>query len=83
MNYRNGTKPKGRPVFVFSAHIPLKPEHGLFGRHGPYGTENARDLLSVRIFSITFGTSDSSEDGFVNFAGENLVNFSNTGKAQI
>jgi hypothetical protein len=47
--------------------IPLKREYGLYGLHGLYGTENARELLSVRIFCFTFGTSDSSEDGFVNF----------------
>jgi len=37
--------------------------------------------MLIRISCTTSVTSDSSEDGFVNFAGENLENFSNTGKA--
>ena len=37
---------------------PLKPEHGLFGRHKPYGTKSARNILRIRIFCATFGTSD-------------------------
>lgn len=54
----SGTEPKGRPVVVLGRRIPLKPEHGLFGRHKPYGTKSARNILRIRIFCATFGTSD-------------------------
>ena len=58
----------------------FRPERGA-GKS--FGAKIVRKLLWIRIFYIIFETSDSSEDGFVNFAGENLVNFSNTGKAQV
>lgn len=49
----------------------FRPERGA-GKS--FGAKIVRKLLWIRIFYIIFETSDSSEDGFVNFAGENLVN---------
>jgi len=41
-----------------------------------FGAKNVRKLLWIWIFYIIFETSDSSEDGFVNFADrKNLENF--------